>query len=788
MRPTDAAAAERSELDEAPAAVWRGAEAAGNLPLQATRFVGRERDVEHLRGLLGSARLLTLTGAGGIGKTRLALEVARAPRVAYRDGVWLVDLAPVAEPDLVAHAVAGTLGLRAETELSVQAALVEFLSGRHVLLVIDNCEHLVDASAHLIEAVLRACPEVSILATSRESLHITGGATWRVAPLPEAEAVRLFADRAQAISGLEVTASSTPSVVRVCQQVDCIPLAIELAAARTGVLSVDQIATRLDNRFRLLTGGGRAAPARQQTLRATIDWSYELLPRAERRLLNRLSVFAGDWSLEAAERVGAETGSPGRHVLEALARLVDKSLVQVEARPGGHVRYRLLESVRAYAAERLREDGEAADVQQRHCAYYSALAQEAEAQVLWGPHGLDWLVRLDGEQSNLRAALGWSLSEGGDASAGLRLAGCLGHYWYTRGDRSEGHTWLTRALARVPSPTDASDASDVDERRAWAWAVLWAGGLAHGRSDYDQATRLMHQAMRAFERLDDQRGLGWCLHFLGHVARARSELPQAEDLLEGSIAAFRGVGDEISVILPLAALGFTVCLLGDPSRATELCEEAVHLARETGASGRLALALIYQGQVASLLDRPTPAANAFLEGLRVAREWDSAWGMAECLEGLAVVASGEGQPERAARLLGAAARLRQAIGAPVHPVDRADHERAVEASRSALGLAEYASAWESGQQLGVDEVIACAALPDTDAAAPSTAGEQLALLTTREREVAVLIARGLSNRQIAAELVIAERTVTNHVEHIFDKLGFRSRAQVAAWITEHQRT
>jgi non-specific serine/threonine protein kinase len=295
----------------------------------------------------------------------------------------------------------------------------------------------------------------------------------------------------------------------------------------------------------------------------------------------------------------------------------------------------------------------------------------------------------------------------------------------------------------------------------------------------------VHQAELVFERLDDQRGLGWCLHFLGHVARARSELPQAEDLLEKSIAAFRGVDDEISVILPLAALGFTVCLLGDPSRATELCEEAVRLARQTGASGRLGIALIYQGQVASLLGRPVPAADAFLEGLRVARDWDSAWGMAECLEGLAVVAAGTGQPARAARLLGAAGRLRQTIGAPVHPVDRADHERAVQASRSALGPTEYAAAWESGQQLGVDEVIACAASPDTDAAA--AAGDQLTLLTTREREVATLIARGLSNRQIAGELVIAERTVTNHVEHIFDKLGFRSRAQVAAWITEHQR-
>ncbi len=767
---------------EAPTPIWRRADPLGNLPRQLTRFVGRERDVEQVRQLLASLRLLTLTGTGGIGKTRLAIQVAESLREQYRDGVWLIDLAPLAEPALVAHAVAGTLGVRAETEVSVQAALLEFLRGRHLLLVIDNCEHLIDACARLTEALVRACPDVSILATSRESLHITGETTWRVATLTEPEAVRLFADRARAASGLEVTPGITTGVVRVCQQVDGIPLAIELAAARTGVLSVEQIATRLDNRFRLLVGGGRTAPARQQTLRATIDWSYGLLPRAERRLLTRLSVFAGGWTLEAAERVGAGPDTRAEEVFEALARLVDKSLVQAEPGPTGHLRYRLLESVRAYAAERLREEGDALAAQQRHGAYYTALAEEAEAHVLWGPHGLDWLVRLDRELGNLRAALGWSLSAEGDAGAGLRLAGHLGHYWYTRGDRGEGHTWLTRALAGAPLPTEASDA---EQTRAWAWAVVWAGGLAHGRSDYEQATRLVHQAMRAFERLDDRRGLGWCLHFLGHISRARSELPQAAELLEGSIAAFRDVGDEVSVILPLAALGFTVCLLGDATRATALCEDAVRLARETDASGRLTLALIYRGQVASILNAPTRAEAAFQEGLQLAREWDSAWGMAECLEGLAVVAAGGGQSARAARLLGAAARLREAIGAPVHPVDRADHDRAVHASQLALGGPAYAAAWASGQALSLDAVVEDATSAAGAEATPS--GEQLKLLTAREREVAMLIAHGLSNRQIAAELVIAERTVTNHVEHIFDKLGFRSRAQVATWITEHQR-
>jgi non-specific serine/threonine protein kinase len=288
--------------------------------------------------------------------------------------------------------------------------------------------------------------------------------------------------------------------------------------------------------------------------------------------------------------------------------------------------------------------------------------------------------------------------------------------------------------------------------------------------------------MTVFARLDDQRGIGWCLHFLGPIARAQSELPRAAEDLAGAIAAFRAVNDEVSAVLPLAALGFTVCLLGDQPRATELCEQAVSVAREAGTTGRLTLALIYRGQVANIQGETGRAVDAFQEGLQLAREWDSAWGMAECLEGLAVGAASESQPARAARLLGAAARLREAIGAPVHPVDRADHERAVEVSRSALGAADYDAAWTSGEAMDLEDVIDYAVSSAEPGVAPTS--DKLAQLTAREREVAMLIARGQSNRQIAETLVIAERTVTNHVEHIFDKLGFRSRAQVATWITE----
>jgi non-specific serine/threonine protein kinase len=554
------------------------------------------------------------------------------------------------------------------------------------------------------------------------------------------------------------------------------------------VLSVEQMAARLDNRFRLLIGGGRTLPERQQTLRATIDWSYDLLPDAERRLLDCLSVFAGGWTLEAAERVGA-AGTAGERerassddVFELLARLVDKSLVQTEPGSAGHLRYRLLESVRAYAYEHLLASGAAPGALRRQCAYFLELADQAELRLLWGSGSLEWLARLDRELANLRAALAWSLSDAGEPAWGLGLAHRLGHYWYMRADRAEGRAWLERALALVPAPGRTPDSATATP---WAWAVLWAGGLAHGQSDYLEAARLVEQALQMFQRLGDRRGIGWSFSFLGNIARARAELPQAVAYFEQAIAAFSATPEQVSVILPMAALGFTVCLLGDQPRASQLLDDSVGLARETGSIGRLAIASIYLGQVAFLQGHLERATAALQEGLKLFREWDSAWGMAECLEGLAVVAGAQGSFERAARMLGAAARLREAIGAPVHPVDRADHERTVAASEAALGAHAYAAAWRAGQTMGVDEVIEAVVAPSSGSAV-STPGKA-SPLTGREREVALLIARGLSNRQIAETLVIAERTVTNHVEHIFDKLGFRSRAQVATWITEQQR-
>jgi non-specific serine/threonine protein kinase len=765
--------------------------------------VGRKAELPQIRDLLRSQRLLTLTGPGGIGKTRLGLEAATQARESYPNGVWLVELADLADPRLVPQAVAAPLGIRAVAQAPLEQILVDALRTRHLLLVLDNCEHLVEACATLVEALLRGCPDLRILSTSREPLRVGGETTWRVPPLSvpattasasptdlvQYEAVRLFVDRASASAAFSLTEHNAAAVVQLCQQLDGIPLAIELAAARTRVLTPQQIAARLDERFQLLVGGSRTAPPRQQALRASIDWSYDLLPAAERLLLNRLSVFAGGWTLDAAEAVCPDAGLAQADVLSMLGALVDKSLVFAEPAFGGQMRYRLLESVRQYGEERLAEHGSLQAVRQRHCGYFSALAQSVESHVLWGADDVEWPARLDPEQPNLRAALGWSLSdaEAGDPALGLKLVGYLGHYWYTRADRAEGRVWLDQALVRT---ADAAASADADFRSAHAWAVLWAGGLAHGQSQYDEAVPLLGQALAAFEALGNKRGIGWALSFLGYVARARAELATAADLLERAIDTLQSIDDELSLISPLAALGFTVGALGDQQRATRLLECSVALAERTGSKGRLAIASLYLGQVMYAQAQMERARAAFEQGLTLSSGFGSSWGIAECLEGLALVAGADAMPGRAARLLGAAATLRASIGAPVHPVDRADHERTVAPLQAAFGDEAFAAAFATGQAMALADVVDYALgrgqAEPASLAVETAAPAQATRLTRREREVAVLIAHGMTNRQIANTLVIAERTATAHVEHILNKLGFHSRAQVAAWATEHR--
>jgi predicted ATPase/DNA-binding SARP family transcriptional activator len=839
-----------------PAAVPRAA--GHNLPAPLTALVGRERELAAVARRLGETRLLTLTGPGGGGKTRLALAVAARLAAAggprgngaspvgppsegpagaeddapagppYPDGVWLAELAALADPELVPQAVAAALGVPEAPGRALTDTLGRALRHRRLLLVVDNCEHLLGACATLAQSVLRAGPGVRVLATSREPLGLPGEATWWVPPLawpagpagetlppaalppPEAllgyGAVRLFVERARDVwPAFALTPANAPAVVQVCARLDGLPLALELAARRAAVLPPAELAARLDARFRLLTGGNPAAHPRQRTLAATLDWSHALLGEAERVLFRRLSVFAGGFDLEAAEAVcadgpagstpaagpvppaapGGAGGGAGRlpaaGVLEALRRLVDQSLVVAEADPGagtgaGAARYRLLETVRQYATERLREAGEAEAVHAHHAAWAVGLAAAA-APGLLGRDQLEWLARLDAEQDNLRAALGWCLRR--DPGAGLRLAGRLWPYWRIRQHYAEGTDWLAHALARVPAPGRAA---------AWARAALGAGILARDRGDTAAARGYLEASLARSRALGETGLVAWALRDLGLLRLQLGELGAAEGLLAEGLALARAAGDErgaaaaLTIRATVAArcgdfgraralheeslaaarragdrwllwtvlhqLGTTAVDQGDLDAAGPVLEEGLALARDLGLPtraahfefllGRVALArgqperalpllealraaaaeaegpdtawglpaaLADLGRAAHARGQPAEAAAVLGQALRLRQGLGEPLGVVECLEALAAVAAGPA-PDRAARLLGAAAATRRALGAPPKPIYRPEIAAAEGAARAALGAPAYAAARAAGEALSLEQAAA----------------------------------------------------------------------------------
>jgi predicted ATPase len=707
-----------------------------NLPVQVTGFVGRERELAEVARLVAAQRLVTLTGPGGTGKTRLALQAAAAVLDAYPDGVWLAELGALADPGNVPQAVAAAVGVREEPGRPLLATLTDALKPRRLLLVLDNCEHLVDACARLADALLRACPQVHLLATSREALGIAGETPRRVPSLalPDArqppsaeavahsEAVRLFAERAAtAAPGFAVTAENAAAVVAICRRLDGIPLALELAAARVRVLPPQQLAARLEDRFRLLTGGSRTAPPRQQTLRATLDWSYALLSEPERALFERLAVFAGGWTLEAAEAVGADPEEEwigAGEVLDLLTRLVDKSLVVVaEAQPGGTARYRLLETVRQYGGQRLAAGGAgpgAIDaVRRRHAAHYLALAEQA-APHLTGPHQLVCLARLEAEQDNLRAALRWYL-DGQDAPAGLRLAEALWGYWYLRHRSAEAGAWCAELLTASRTEAagtlraralrlagivkgNAGDAAGASRLLEEGLAVARLAGddaqlartltalgfVGRARGDYAAARRHLEEALAICRRLGDRWGvvdnlshLARLLHWQGEDAAARTALGELQVL-------GRQLGDRRLAAVALEDLGELAGAAGDPAEARRLLEASLDGYRELGDLVGVASVQILLGRVALRGARPAAAQEWFVAGLRAAQASGYFWRAVEGLEGLAAVAAAESQPARALRLAGAAAALRDAAELRPSPAEAEELARWLAPARAAL--------------------------------------------------------------------------------------------------------
>jgi non-specific serine/threonine protein kinase len=763
------------------AAQRRGA----NLPVELTSFVGRRRELADVRRSLSEFRLVTLTGVGGVGKTRLALRVAAEVHRAFRDGVWLVDLGGLSDPTLLEPAVAGALGLRDATATWQASRLADHLADMQVLLVLDNCEHMVTECARLVDVLLRSCPGLRVLATSRQGLGITGERTIRVPslsvpvpdqPPPTAEAlmrydaVSLLAERAAAVlPGFSVSADNYEAVARLCQRLDGIPLALELAAVRLRALSVDQVLDRLDDRYGLLRTTSPAAMPRQQTLRALIDWSFDLLSAGEQLLWTRLSVFAGSFELDAVEVVCDGGTLSADSIAELMAGLVDKSVL-IREDHGPRVRYRLLETMRQYGLARQRRSTEEAELRRRHRDWYLDLTIQAERE-RFGQHQLAWYDRLRAEHPNLRAALEYCLTEPGAAGGGQRIAAALQTFWVVDGAIDEGRRWLRRLLAVDPT-------ASVDRARALASTARLAVLQGHAAD----VPKLIAECRDLARTFSDQTLFAHLVHTEGLAELFYGAPRRGIELFEHALAAHRAAGDLFGTSLALTQLANTCILVGDIGRGQALCQEALALSDAYGERWCAAHALWTQGLVAWLEGDLRQAAELEMRCTRLRELFGDSWGIAMALEPLAWVAGAEKRYERAARLLGILQATWRAIGAARPGSMDGEHELCETRTREALGQRAFEAAFREGQALALTEAISYA-LGDQPSREPDRPDPKAAAqLTRREAEIAELIAEGLSNKEIAARLVIAQRTAEGHVEHILTKLGFSSRAQVAAWV------
>ena len=821
-----------------------------HLPEEPNTFIGRERELVELRQLLHRTRALTLSGPGGIGKTRLALRLLASAAAEFPDGVWFVELADLRQPDLVVSRIAAVIGITEEAGRPLLETLGDALRPRRMLLALDNCEHLLDACAQVCRHVLASAPGLRLLNTSREPLSVAAETIWRVPPLSVApagadpaaaapgaeryEAVRLFADRAAASKpGFTVGPDNVAAITAICRALDGMPLAIELAAARVRALSVEQIVARLDDRFGLLTAGDRSAAPRQRTLRAAIEWSYELLTDPERALFRRLSIFSG-WSLEMAEQVCADEEIPAAEVLGLTAALVDKSLVVLDPELLGQARYRMLDTIREYAALRLAQADEAAtfrsgfrDYAIRTSEHNLALGM-ARIEASW-PDRVDVFRRYDVDAGNVIQILNWCLEQG-DAEAGMRICAAVSPCWIVWGTFGEGGEWLRSFLAldMTGVPARVQGAATVvrgqltlssDPAAAWAlgteglklcreaddryWVAVGLNLLAEialhtGR--IDEAAVSADEALAIAQAAGDGWNEGYALGTRAAIAARRGMLREAEQQATASVAVMRRIDQQWGAARALLGLGDLARFRNHPGEAHGWYVEALAILREIGARPEIARCLAGLGRVAMDLGAIEQARRHLTRSLRLSHATGSRIGVARGLEAFAALTGHEGRSELAVQLAAAAAALREAAGLP--PLSGARVEAYLAQARR-LGDATVARLWASGQALTSEAAVALALdAPAPSAAMPSgkgPAGENPALtvvgryrvaaappssLTQREYEIAELVAGGLSNKAIAAELSISHTTAARHVANIMNKLGFNSRSQIAAWVAD----
>ena len=752
-----------------------------NLPAELSSFVGRERELAELRRLLRKSRLITLVGSGGAGKTRLALRLATEVLDRHPDGAWLVDLAALGDARLLEQTVASACGILEKRRRSVVEVLIEGLAGRRALLILDGCEHLVDACADLASRLLRSCPKLTLLATSREPLGVPGELIWRTpslslprledasrpALLLASEAVRLFVDRARlSRPGFELDeTSSAAAVAQICTRLEGIPLAIELAASLARIMSIEEILERLRDRFRLLTGGSRTALPRHQTLRQAVDWSYGLLSPPEKALLARLALFAGGFDLAAAEAVAPGEPMDEGGVLPLLARLVDKSLVAAEAAEPKRTRYRMPDTIREYAIEKLQQSGETG-ARRRHAGYFLDWCGRAVGE-LSSYEQARWLRQMDEEQGNIRLALDWALAERPDDA--LRLAAAMGSYWLMRCHIEEGIGWLDRALEMRTSTLQARPAALLARARI----RLRLGEYAGARSDADESLELSRRLKlgpevpsRAFT-------------VLGVLSGMTDDWLAADRHHDQALQLALQTGDHARVASCLNNLALMSSARGDHERARARLEQALSEARGIGDTYVTAQITDSLAVVAFRLGDHAAARRHYLESLTIALEFEDTFTLTNSLEGVALLAFAEGDATLTVRLMAAAKGLRAAVGGEPTPDWNEEVDEGLRDARAKLGRQAADSAWRQGAALSMEEAVrlatGAAARPVLDGHSP---------LTARETQVAALVAEGLTNLEIAKRLKMADRTADAHVEHIRNKLGLRSRSQIAVWAHE----